>query len=342
MFAKVEKSSQKLLSDHMPFEVIAGETKLLAWNMLCSMKFNNQEGYFNSGFACDRDNPETNEQYHARISHVAAQLGTAHRTERPSFICLQECPEDEASHELFIAQTLKYLPSYAYERFIDSEKDYFLITFYDQAECQLLADLTQEVKAIKLAEGLNDRILPLVFKKKSDEKLLVVNVHASFGKDVKNDLEILNTWAKERKINMVLLGDFNRDLVKKSDDFSNHDISDALNESKQILDGLHVRAIESSSFISQPVFEKTISGEKARDADNRLIINNINTLIETRDGCISSQEATVRCLVNLNRPSIYLDASQLSGDLTKIPEGFIDFLKPDVSHAASSTSTFSL
>jgi endonuclease/exonuclease/phosphatase family metal-dependent hydrolase len=331
MLRMLAPAPQVLLSDHMPFLVKSEEksaTKnpaLVGWNMLCQIKFNNDWNYFTSGFACNRDIPETEQQYISRIRHVAAQLGVAIRKTQADFICLQECPETEELRKIFIAETQKHLIGYEHQFFKDSDNDYFLMTFYNTSEYAINTELTDDVSRATLNSGLKERVLSLVFQNKmSGEKLLVINAHANFGKEMKSDVDVLHAWAKNNKLPIVLLGDCNRDLVKKSDDISKHDISESLDAEKRLSQELHVNAVDASSFISKAVFELNDKGEKVKDKNGNVVIKEVRTFVETRDGSISSFPVTTECMVDINRPNAYLnETSDLSKDLTKCPEDFI-------------------
>ena len=91
-----------------------------------------------------------------------------------------------------------------------------------------------------------------------------------------------------------------------------------------------IRAPYQSSRLKQnkAAFDVNDKNEKAKDSNGNVIIKEVNTLVETRDGSIASFPITTRCLLEINRPNAYLSgASDLSKDLEKCPEGFIENLK---------------
>ncbi len=299
-------TGRALLSDHMPFLVKSNDLQLLGWNMLCQMQFNKQWKYFNNGFECSQETPD---EYRNRLSHVAGQLGIAVKQAKLSFICLQECPETQELRDVFITE-LKHqdnLKNLGIEYYNNDADEYYLITLYDASNYTLDAALTEQIKAVSLNEGLNTRILPLVFlNNATKETVLVVNVHGNFGKEIKKDLQALFDATKKLNImQMVLLGDFNRDLVLQSDSYSKHDISTSLDDNGRFADSLYVKAVAGSSFISKYNSEK----------------DQTNTVLETRDGSISTFPITVESLTEINKQNIALESSKkLSQRLSVFPK----------------------
>lgn len=302
-------TGRSLLSDHMPFLVKSKGLQLLAWNILCQMKFDKQWKYFNNGFGCHQ---ETLEEYRNRLSHIAAQLGVAAKQQNPSFTCLQECPETQEFRDAFIAELKQQesLKDLGIEYFNNDADEYYLITLYDTSNYTLDAALTEQIKAVSLNEGLNTRILPLVFlNNASKETILVVNVHGNFGKEIKKDLLALFDAAKKLNISqIVLLGDFNRDLVLQSDSYSKHDISTSLDDDGRFASTLYVKAVAGSSFMAKYNSEQ----------------DQTTTVLETRDGSISTFPTTVKSLTEINKQNIALASSKnISQRLSIFPEAVL-------------------
>src|SRR5579883_649828 len=310
---RITKSTRKALSDHMPFIAKNNDMTLMSWNILCQMKFNDKWKYFNNGFGCHE---ESDKFYTNRLSHIISRIGYAAKDEAPAFICLQECPETDdlrAQFEGEIRQN-EMLKNYEISYFNNIEDEYFLTTLYDAHSYTIQRELTEKISSASLEEGLAKRILPLVFlHKKSGAMTLIVNVHANFGKEVKKDVQLLCELAKQLGINHVaFLGDFNRDLVLESDNYSRHDISQALDSEHRFANLLYVNSICASSFIAQYNSDK----------------NETNVVIETRDGIMSTFPVDVICMTDINTPNPAMTfTKELSPRLNEIPDGFLEHLE---------------
>jgi endonuclease/exonuclease/phosphatase family metal-dependent hydrolase len=312
MFKNQPQSAGQLLSDHSPFVACGKNTTLIGWNILCQMQFNPKWEYFNNGFNC---RGESDDLYSHRLSHLVSQIGTAAKIENPDFICLQECPEKEAviakfDDEIRGNETLK---KYEIERF--STDGCSLITLYNTNTFSIEPSLSHHIATVPLHEGLAGRILPLVFLRNDTRKpTLVINVHANFSKTVEQDIKALYARARELGIKQVaLLGDFNRDLVLESDDYSQHDVSSQLDKKGYFAKDLQVKATAGASFCSK--FNK-----ETKEATQRL---------ETRDGILSTFPVEVACMMAINTvvPKLRLHKA-LSPDLNRIPDGLLEPTEP--------------
>lgn len=282
----------------------------LVWNILYQMRFNSKWNYFNNGFACS-DEPK--ELYGNRLIHIAAQLNAATKAHNPGFICLQECPED--LHEHFVkALKIGELKDYAVSFYHNPTEVCYLITLHDTRRYKIVNELSEEMKKLVLSEGLKSKIAPLVYSEhKTGEIFLVVNVHATFSKEVKNDVLSLYKYARQLGIkNIILLGDFNRDLLLKSDSYSKHDISEAL-DAEQKLDGVfYAEAVHGASFMAK--YDSTDTKEKKQ-------------VIETRDGTLSTFKAEAKCLTHINKQVASLSLSkEIATDLCDAPKDLFEML----------------
>lgn len=331
MFNKNQRITDgMLLSDHMPFLVEGKNVSLLCWNILYLIKFNKKYHYFNSGFKCDKDIPETETEYNNRTIHVAAQLGSFCKEKKLPFLCLQECPKASDQRNKFIIEMKKNCAEYEYVFYRNADNDAdshcFLMTFFNANEFELDVELTNQAKALNLKSGLAGQVLLVVFRNKTtNATILVANTHADFDKEMKSDLEIIHNWTKANVNDMVLLGDCNRDLVHKSDNYSKHDIQESIDIDYRIFGELYVHAVPESSFITKAIFEMS-GNEKIKDGVGNVIIKDLITLIETRDGCISSFPVVVTEMVDINKPHPHLQGDLFKG-LTTAPQHFLEKLQ---------------
>jgi endonuclease/exonuclease/phosphatase family metal-dependent hydrolase len=307
-------SSQKLLSDHAPFIVKSENETLFSWNILCQMKFNEKWKYFNNGFICPAE--DVNE-YRNRLSHIAARLDAMMPEEHPSFICLQECPGTVQDKQHFIEtiQQTKTLKNYLSIQHSNNSVD--LISLYDPQRYAINNELSSKIQSTEFMQGLKDRVLAQVFTSMTTKKtILVVNVHADFGKEVQQDIKSLNQHAGSYNIDqIILLGDFNRDLLLQSDDYSKHDISTALDVNHMFDENLHVGASQSSSFCTKYNKETSQKGQG----------------LETRDGALASFPIQITCLPKHNFSSTLLSFNNpISSHLSTIPPGFLEKLMPQM------------
>jgi len=273
------------------------------------MQFDTEYKYFNNGFNCRSESPD---EYSSRLTHLAAKLSLIVEIEKPSFICLQECPETQDNRDKF-ARKIKVNEEVSHYKinYMNNDSDeYYLMTLYDERNFSISQDLSAAIAAVPLSEGLVGRILPLVFLNKTqDEATLVVNVHAKFPNDIQSDVKALYQAAIELGIkHVVFLGDFNRDLVQESDNYSKHDIAQALDARGCFAKDLHVNAISGASFCSTYNKETEQGGQK----------------IETRDGIMSTFPVEVVCMANVNAAVL---SHSLSSDLRLIPKGFLERLE---------------
>jgi ankyrin repeat protein len=278
---------KKLLSDHMPFLVKNEKVSLISWNILTKMRFNATHHAYNNGFLCKA---ESDDHYSNRLLHIATKLSAAAKQEKPAFICLQECPDTHSQAILLDHLSKKIAPDYQPIVPRSNSAGYDLITLYDTQHYSLEEKLSDEISHLPLSQGLNGKILPLVFTShQTKESLLVVNVHANFAQDVLTDVKTIYARALELGINdVILLGDFNRDLLLASDHYSKHDICHAINDSKLLLEKLHVNTTPNASFCA------------VYNEDNK------SQLLETRDGTISTFPADITVMAATNVPDIAL------------------------------------
>lgn len=305
--------ARSFLSDHMPFVAEGYGVTLLGWNILCQMLFNEQYEIYNNGFICPN---ESDEHYANRLSHIAAQLNNAAIKEKPDFICLQECPEtlETRDHLISALKQGNELKHYEVSQYNNDNDEYYLMTLYDGRLYNLDQDKSEKLLQATLNEGLKGRISPLVFtKRESSETILVVNVHANFSKEVQADVRDLYQYASELGIcRIVLLGDFNRDLVLVSDDYSKHDICQSLDDESRFAGVLYVNAVPRASFCSR--YDK-MTHQKSQ-------------VIETRDGLMSTFPVVVSCLAYVNTPNVALSFTKnISPRLSTIPSGFLEQLE---------------
>tara|TARA_R110002126_G_scaffold272886_1_gene417143 strand:- start:51878 stop:52819 length:942 start_codon:yes stop_codon:yes gene_type:complete len=310
----------------MPFLAESDGMCVMSWNILCQMKFNSIWEYFNNGFTC-RD--ESDEEYRHRLSHIAAQLSAINEDDRRSVICLQECPETPELREQLIADITKQpaFSGYRARLFNNTEDEYYLITMYDGNMYHEDEARTNQIQAVVLKQGLVGRILPLVLVNRvSGDMTVVINVHANFSQAITQDIICLEKQIKCLGItNILLIGDFNRDLVSQSDDYSQHDVSLALDASRLFGDTLQVQASNSASFCS--TYDRTTSSCGQR--------------LETRDGVMSSFEVKLVPMYAMNAPKNALSfAHPVSKALSFIPERFCNLEVaelPDIIDVSAST-----
>jgi len=304
-----EQNTSALLSDHMPFIVETTQSeKILCWNIMKQMRYNDKYKFYNNGFNCDN---ESDELYFARLHHEAAQLADAVKKLNPGRICLQECPETDESYKQFedaINQHPILKQHYVIKHLVNNSCN--LMTLYDARAYEIHDELTAKITSTTLTEGLQNLIYPLVFRNKAtQENTLVVNVHASFVKDIKSDVDVLQQSALSLGIkNVVFLGDFNRDLVLKSDNYSKQDVSSSLDKNQMLANNLYVKAINSGSFCS------SFSRNQQKDQ-----------WVETRDGSISTQPITVTSLVEVGMANTALSFTKRISDMLRVMPA--DFLK---------------
>lgn len=302
------QQGNKILSDHMSYITETNNITLIGWNILNIMVFNEQWKFFNNGFNCAN---ESREHFLNRLSHIALQLGRAVEKNNPDFVCLQECPETQETRSHFENEMMKN----ALKDFgvVYSNNDVYLITLYNKQSYAINAELTEKMGQTTMQDGLAARVLPLVFNTlSSNEPVLIVNVHGKFPKEIKNDVKALHAKASELGItNIILIGDFNRDLIVQSDAYSKHDISSSLDKDGRFDGLLNVNAVSSSSFCS--VYNKE-SGAKSQG-------------IETRDGIMSTYPAKIACLVETNSIDLALSFTHpVTSELSSIPNRFLDQL----------------
>jgi hypothetical protein len=294
----------------MPFIVRGRNECLFAWNILTAMKFHSKWKYYNNGFLCA---DETRLQYQNRLLHIAAKLNNAAQAENPVFICLQECPEVKELRDDFISALKNggVLKKYGMDFLNNAANGCYLMTLYDEQRYTIAKDLSDKMQVFALHEGLNGRVLPLVFLSiNSDEKILVVNVHADFTNDIQNDIKALYQYAKELDIdNVIFLGDFNRDLVAKSDNYSKQDVAALLDANGRFDNGLFVRANSAASFCAK--YDKE-TGQEGQE-------------LETRDGAMAAFQIEVISMPEVNRSDIALSfTNQISPNLSTIPQEFLE------------------
>ena len=301
--------SNHLLSDHMPVLTTNSLRKLVTYNM--TYKAQDKGSFYNNGWGAN----ENQEEYENRLAHIATKIVQLVDLEKPDFICLQECPKDRETHKLFI-QRIKSHSSTAGYAFLQSKvKDAFLIIIYNKRRYAL-----EEVPALSTMTfnaGLKNRALLACFTNvETQESHLVGCIHANFHKEVRSDIELIYSKAKQLKIHHIdLLGDYNRDLLSHSDDYSLKDISDAITSNGQI-GGLRMfaNAVAGASFCYG-----------TQEAPYPL--EQIQT-IETRDGIISSEEFQVQCILQMNyADKTLLKSMPLNKKLACIPEGFLENLR---------------
>jgi len=289
----------------MPYKLEGEQGVMLGWNMMKQMRFKFK--FFNNGFNCKE---ESDEQYFARLEHQAAQLNVAVTKFNPGFICLQECPENEASYEHFKSainqqSILKY--HYEIKRLVNKQS---LITLYDNRAYEINYELTAQMSNVILTDGMLDAVDPIVFRvRETKENRLAINVHALFSKDIENDVMEIHQAALKLGIkNIVFIGDFNRDMVLKSDaDDCHKDISASLNEDHIFKERLHVKALRDTSFCSS--FSRNSKTEQ---------------LLETRDGVMSTRPLSVISLPEIGMANTALSfTKKVSDTLRSMPDNFL-------------------
>lgn len=295
------------LSDHHSLLAKSKDLIYFTWNLLYLMKFNPKYGHFNNGFACKE---ETSTQYFARLDHIVAQMSQVSSENSLAFLFLQECPKEKT----YCDYLLKALSSNkTFEKYdvkqgytasstnITSTDKVHLITLYDKEQVTFAEELTKKLLSLlTFSEGFKGRTMPLVFENKKTKKtILTVNVHADFEKEVLNDLKALIKAKEELKIDeIIIFGDFNRNLVAMDEQGSKADISSALDKKQKVFDLEVKAATQDSSWIFK----------------NK---NNQQTFVSTVvDGLISSSSMELICLENNNRPVSILSCDTLSSDLT--------------------------
>lgn len=327
MLRKKTANDWSILSDHMPFMVLDEnmEMTFISWNILTQMKFDAEMKYFNNGFICY---DETDEQYTNRLLHIVAQINDAAKSTKPGFICLQECPATCTVQSMFI-DALKQgdeLQHYG-TSFLHSYTDgIYLTTLYDVRSYSYDMDLSQKMNKVRLNEGLKGRVLAEVYcAKATNEKILVVNVHANFTKEIKEDVKALYHHAAQLGLKqVVLLGDYNRDLVLESDNYSKHDIAVSLNGNRQFEESLYVNAVVGASFCTR--YNKETE-QKSQG-------------IETRDGVMSTFKVSVHCMSEYNIPNVALSFTKnISPRLSSVPNGFLEKFELQIDARATLTAS---
>jgi len=296
MFASARKQPA-LLSDHMPITASSDDFTVISWNIMYQMQFNEKHQFFNNGFGVYN---ETDIEYENRLKHIASRINKlAETNNNTDFICLQECPKTQEATELLInsMKAKNSLKAYNYIPYRGEYSNLHLVTFYNLNKYKFSIQKSKkfaEIEYVKLQEGFFDRVLPLVLEDKiSKETVLIVNVHANFFKEIHNDLKAIYSYASQANIdNMIFIGDFNRDLVQQSDDRCKHDISGATNNDKLLFKSLNVRSTPEASFLT--IYNKETGTTKP--------------MVETRDGCISSEIMQVKKVpeINMQEPKMRL------------------------------------
>lgn len=308
MFSKVKTENRKYLSDHAPLLIKTEHGRqFFCCNILVQMKYN---GFLNNGFGC---NKEQDDHYKARLSEFASRLATWAMYHEPAAICLQEGPVgpgfDIFKNNLF--------PIY-------DEYDFFtlgkgMIMLVNTSKYSVSDELTKKLDIHKLTGGLQDKCLAMVLIEKTGNKsILVVNVHADFNKPVIQDVCFLHNKVTELNIDeIIIMGDFNRNILQKSDDYSQADMYKAV-ENKEL--ALFATNMEASSFI-----------RRAKDNHPKDILpteDDLDLLIETRDGVLSSVKASIQYESYLHSVREFEKIALLAPELTKIPPGFFEGMKP--------------
>lgn len=307
MFEKKDKG----LSDHIPFTIKNKNHLFLCWNMLNKMSIKETQWgpFLNNGFACKMENED---EYIARLEVIADKLLKFMKL-KPSVICLQEGPSGT-----FYDKFKNQFESNPHYKFLHTPRgDHNLITLYNSEDYEFCSELTEKLKEVSLV-GFKDRVLMAVLKKTQEEPILLINVHADFGKEIASDVKQIYHKACELKIqNIIFMGDFNRALLLPDpNDRCKNDISSAVECGKFIFENeaLYVHAIPNSSFI------------------RRLEVD-LKVEIEKRDGVLSSESFDLEF-----KKDIFMTKdlkNKLSVDLQTLPENFKEnLLKFDKNHEA--------
>lgn len=241
--------TQALLSDHHPFLALTPQLKTLSWNILRQMRYNAQRHYYNNGFGVEK---ESLSDYHHRLIAQSAQLVTYYQNHSPDLICLQETPPHEEERFFLLDQVLAHTPLIQH---LSEHCDggYFMITLYNSERFELHPELTHKILYLKLDHGLRGRICPLVLQDKfTGDKILNINVHANFKKNVAEDLIFLIEQAHKLGLETLqFIGDFNRNLTQiKPGDHSRSDVLDLIHQGR--LQNFEVDILEDSSFSFPP------------------------------------------------------------------------------------------
>ena len=290
-----------LLSDHMPFTVQSAIVRVLSWNILFRMCFHQEREYFNNGFGCSN---ESESYYQNRLMHIMTHIARAAKRENMPFICLQECP----SGQYFKAQLETLSTNSPYVALRGDRNN--LVTLYDANQYAVDEALTVSAQSTELFGGLKERIIASVFLQKvTKKKILLINVHAKFNKPVVNDIEHFYLKMKALGVDdLLLVGDFNRDLTSASDTHSLHDVSEVLNQQNCLPNSLCAYRFPQSSFIA--LYER--ESQKVRIE------------VETRDGAIASFPLELSCMANINQAEdSLLREYPLSLFLQNLPPGFL-------------------
>lgn len=308
MFQKVKTENRKYLSDHAPLLIKTEYGKhFFCCNILVQMKY---KGFLNNGFGC---NDEQDEHYKARLGEFASRLANWTMYHQPAAICLQEGPVDLCFN--FFKNNL--FPIHDDYNFFTLGKG--MIMLVNTSKYSISDELTKKLEISKLTGGLQDKCLgKVLIERTSNKSILVVNVHADFNKPVIQDVCFLNNKAAELNIDeIIIMGDFNRNILQKSDDYSQSDMYKAV-ENKEL--ALFATNIEASSFIRRV---------KDNHPKDRLPTeDDLDLLIETRDGVLSSVKASIHYESYLHKVGDFEKIAILAPELAKIHPGFFESMKP--------------
>lgn len=316
----------KVLSDHLPFTSLIQTNKgasirLLTFNMMNKMTFienqhNYKWSYLNNGVGCFS---ESSEAYKARLSLVAARINAWIKLSKNSneslMIALQEGPlnqGEEKELDYFLSLLDKNFKIYSLDKYSNS-----IITLHDSMYGFSL-DLTEKINQVVLTQGFNNRILgSVLIHKKTQEPVLLVNVHASYKFPIIEDIQVLSSKAKELGIEHIIFsGDHNRNLTQTDNDNAQSDISTG----KEILSahGLTAYNIQNASFVAKLDSDSLVKGTPPTTAKL------LPAKIETRDGTISTHPVTLRLEPEIYQVfSSHLEYNHLNDVLTNVPAAFL-------------------
>lgn len=207
------------LSDHHPFIFENEKTKLLSLNMMFKMKFISRFNFFNNGFKCRN---ESAEQYKNRIKAICLMMAQQRTISGIDIFCLQEAPQ-ERNEENYLLRELdeKLEKKFNIVSSQGNKNGHYSLTVYNNRRFERDSKLSETISHIRYSGGFDRRVLPVVLIDKTDRrnKHLILNIHANFKKQIKDDLVLLLSTAKQLNIQYVtVIGDFNRNLLIESGD----------------------------------------------------------------------------------------------------------------------------
>lgn len=255
--------------------------------MMFKMNFNSKFKFYNNGFRCDN---ETSPQYENRLKLISNMLAQQRIANNVDIFCLQEAPQNKRDEEFFFRELRATIgKKFAIESSKGKVNGHYSLTAYNSNRFEKHNNITQSLSRIAYSGGFLRRVLPiaLIDKNGNKEKHLILNVHANFKEQIKDDLELLLKEASRLGINYAtIIGDFNRNLLidtKDKQDNCKRVLAAAYKDGKT--SGISIRTVKSTC----------------------VYFNDSGLEIQTRDGAIATEklgEFNVTPLWNANQVEV--------------------------------------